>query len=76
MEPHVHRLPDLFRQLGLPDDHASIETFILQHRPLPMDVKLSDAEFWTYSQRTFLCEEIAEDADWAVVVDVLSSRLR
>lgn len=76
MEPNFHRLSDLFRQLGLPDDLASIEAFILQHRSLPSSVRLSEADFWTESQRTFLSEEIAEDADWAEVVDDLSRRLR
>jgi len=76
MDPHFHGISDLFRQLGLPDDHASIEAFVLQHRPLPTDIKLSDADFWTNSQRTFACEEIAEDADCSVVVDDLSRLLR
>ena len=76
MEPQFHHLSDLFRQLGLPDDQASIDAFVLRHRPLPMHVKLSDAEFWTDSRRDFLSEELAEDADWAEVVDDLSRRLR
>ena len=76
MEPHFHRLSDLFRQLGLPDDHAAIEAFVLQHRPLSADINLWDATFWTDSQSNFLREEIADDADWAVVVDDLNSRLR
>jgi len=41
-----------------------------------MDIKLSEAKFWTEAQRTFLREEIAEDADWAIVVDDLSRQLR
>ena len=76
MDPHFHRLSDLFRQLGLPDDQVSIEAFVLQHRPLSSSVRLSEAGFWTESQRTFLSEEIAEDADWAEVVDDLNRRLR
>ncbi len=34
MESPVHDLPALFKQLGLADDHASIETFIKRHSPL------------------------------------------
>lgn len=71
MENSIHQLGDLFRQLGLPDDVASIEKFITTHRPLGKDILLADAPFWTSSQATFLREEIGEDADWAELVDTL-----
>ena len=73
MESSVHVLRDLFRQLGLPDDPASIEAFIIAHRPLPPGVALTDAPFWTPSQAQFLREEIADDADWAEIVDTLGA---
>lgn len=75
MEPSIHQLGDLFRQLGLPDDPASIESFIAAHRPLPAGVALADASFWTPSQAQFLREELSDDADWAEVVDSLGSLL-
>jgi hypothetical protein len=75
MESPIHRLGDLFRQLGLPDDQVSIEDFIATHRPLPDGVALADAPFWTPSQAQFLREEIADDADWAELVDSLGSLL-
>ena len=75
MESSIHQLGDLFRQLGLPDDPASIEAFIAAHRPLPAGVALADASFWTPSQAQFLREELSEDADWAEVVDSLGSLL-
>jgi hypothetical protein len=79
MEPPFHRLPDLFRQLGLPDDPSSIERFIARHRPLACNTALCDAPFWSPSQAQFLREEVAEDADWAEQVDqlglLLSQRL-
>ena len=75
MESSIHQLGDLFRQLGLPDDPASIEAFIAAHRPLPAGVALADAAFWTPSQAQFLREELSEDADWAEVVDSLGSLL-
>jgi hypothetical protein len=31
--------------------------------------------FWTEAQRSFLKEEIIEDADWAAVIDELNGRL-
>ena len=75
METPIHHLGDLFRQLGLPDDPASIEDFIAKHRPLPAGVALADAPFWSPSQAQFLQEEISDDADWAELVDSLGARL-
>lgn len=75
METSIHKLCDLFRQLGLPDDTASIEAFIAAHRPLPQAIHVADARFWTPSQARFLREMIEEDADWAELVDILGSLL-
>ena len=75
MENSIHRLCDLFQQLGLPDDVASIERFIRMHRPLSNATPVADAPFWTASQAQFLREEIAKDGDWAELVDVLGSLL-
>lgn len=75
MESGIHEFSDLFRQLGLPGDPAAIEAFIAAHRPLPGDVALADAPFWSASQAEFLREEIVQDADWAELVDALSARL-
>lgn len=75
MENAIHRLGDLFRQLGLPDDPAAIEAFVASHRPLGKGMPLADAPFWSPSQAQFLREEIAEDADWAELVDSLASLL-
>ena len=72
MEPPVHSLPSLFKQLGLPDDPKSIDQFVAVHSPLKSDQKLEDAFFWTESQKKFLRNEILEDADWAEVVDELN----
>lgn len=74
MEPTQPTLEALFEQLGLDADAASINTFISQH-PLPADVKLIDAEFWTPQQASFLKEELRRDAEWAPVVDELNERL-
>ncbi len=75
MESSIHRLDDLFHQLGLPDDPAAIEDFIARHRPLPHGLRMADAPFWSPSQAQFLREEISEDADWAELVDTLAARL-
>lgn len=76
MEPSVHSLRNLFEQLGLPGGEAEIERFVATHRPLAAGVLLADAPFWTAAQAQFLREEIAEDADWAEIVDQLNLMLR
>lgn len=76
MENAIHTLRDLFRQLGLPDTRADISRFIATHRPLPHHVALAEAGFWRPDQAAFLRDEIAEDADWAEIIDTLDASLR
>lgn len=76
MESHTHTLANLFAQLGLSNDKAAIEAFIATHAPLPRELRLADAPFWTPAQAAFLKAEIAEDADWSAVVDGLDAQLR
>jgi len=75
MEAPVHHLGDLFRQLGLADDPASIDRFIAAHRPLRAGVALADAPCWSASQSRLLREAMVADADWAEVVDALNVAL-
>lgn len=73
---HVHHnLEDLFAQLGLPNDSASIEAFISKHCPLPNEVALYRASIWNATQRAFLKEEIIGDGEWALAIDELNRRL-
>ncbi|MGN5479705.1 DUF2789 domain-containing protein [Cupriavidus basilensis] len=76
MEQAFHRFSELFAQLGLPNDETGIRQFIAAHRPLPGNVELADAPSWTPAQATMLRDEIADDADWAEVVDQLNVALR
>lgn len=73
-QPHI--LCDLFSQLGLPGDSQSIEDFIKAHRPLPDDVPVSEAPFWSKAQRDLLKQAYIQDADWVPLVDQLNVRLR
>ena len=73
--PH-HTLDDLFEQLGLPADAASQRRFVLQHRPLADELRLSDAPFWNGSQAAFLREQLKADGEWAMAIDSLSAMLR
>ncbi|MCB1888868.1 MAG: DUF2789 domain-containing protein [Rhodocyclaceae bacterium] len=75
MEQPIHSMSNLFAQLGLPSDTASIARFIEHHRPLPESMRLSEAPFWSPAQASFLREEIQEDADWAPVIDELNADL-
>ena len=76
MEPTVHPFSDLFAQLGLADDPASIRRFIADHAPLADGLRLEEAPFWSPAQAQLLREERIEDADWAIVVDQLNLALR
>lgn len=76
MDNGYHSINELFRQLGLPDSPSDVERFIALHGPLPKGVALPDAPFWDRSQSSFLREELAEDADWAEVIDMLDVRMR
>lgn len=71
----MHSIHNLFTQLGLASDDASIAHFIQNHRALASNVVLSEASFWTPAQSTFLREEILKDADWAEVIDQLNAEL-
>lgn len=72
MESTVHPFSELFAQLGLPDDEAAIQAFIATHAPLPGDMRLEEAPFWSPAQARLLREERLEDADWIVVIDQLN----
>lgn len=76
MDSPTHSLQSLFKQLGLASDSHDIDAFISSHSPLPAELKLAEASFWTSAQASFLREEILEDADWAEVVDQLNVLLR
>jgi len=76
MEPNSHDLDSLFKQLGLAGSNESVQEFIRKNRPIPNNVELHQADFWTAAQASFLKEAIEEDADWAEVVDVLNVMMR
>jgi len=75
MEPVVHPFSALFEQLGLPAGAADIRAFIEDHRPLPGDVRVQEAPFWTPAQAKALRDMLLDDADWAEVVDQLNLAL-
>lgn len=70
----VYCMEGLFDQLGLPSDQASIDDFIAKNQ-LPEGVKMTDASFWSPAQARFLCEGLAQNAEWAIVMDELNARL-
>lgn len=76
MEKPGHRFHDLFAQLGLPSDDASIQQFVAAHSTIPATLKLHQAPFWSPAQACALQEMLQQDADWAEVVDQLDVALR
>src|SRR5690606_14313571 len=68
------RMTNLFLQLGLDSSAEAIAEFIRTHQ-LPADVRITEAPFWSESQRQFLQEKPEEDARWAIVVDRLNESL-
>ncbi len=75
MDTSLHSMNNLFQQLGLPHEDSEIESFLAAHR-LEAQQQLHDASFWSPNQARFLLEALADDADWAEVVDQLDARLR
>lgn len=76
MDTTLQTLNALFEQLGLPSSDDEIASFIREHRPLPMNVSLEEAKWWTPTQASFLREAYKEDSDWAMAVDELNAMLR
>lgn len=76
MEDSIPSMTRLFDQLGLGSTPQSIESFIAAHKPLSATTALADALFWSTSQADFLRREVAEDTDWAIVIERLNAALR
>lgn len=75
MDMTVHTMGTLFAQLGHASDAGSIAQFIERHRPLPGNLRLHNASFWTTSQSGFLRDAFLEDSEWTEVVDQLNLEL-
>jgi hypothetical protein len=67
-------MTNLFRQLGLAADPDAIAEFIRTHQ-LAADARMTEAPFWTTSQRQFLHEQLHANAAWAITVDQLNEAL-
>jgi hypothetical protein len=76
MDTFFHSMRELFAQLGLDDEPAAIRAFIVQHRPLPLEIRVFDAPFWSPSQSALIREKLQEDGDWSVLIDTLNTQLR
>ncbi|WP_220719912.1 DUF2789 domain-containing protein [Agarivorans litoreus] len=76
MESAIHTLSDLFAQLGLDPSINAIAEFVAEHAPIPSEVPLHQAAFWTPTQAAFLLEAVQQDADWVELVDQLDVMLR
>ncbi|MGH6627330.1 MAG: DUF2789 domain-containing protein [Burkholderiaceae bacterium] len=74
MDTSHHDLNGLFSQLGLPGEPQAIDAFVAAHR-LDAGMAVADAPFWSRAQAEFLREALADDAEWAEVVDELAMLL-
>jgi hypothetical protein len=68
-------MTELFRQLGLPSDEASIQLFISQHDGVCRECGLVQAPIWNESQRNFLQEAVAQDSEWSMMAEALMAAL-
>lgn len=75
MELIAPDMTSLFAQLGEPNDAASIARFMDLHGHMRGHTNLHEAAFWSPSQAAFLRDAIAQDANWAPVVDALNAGL-
>lgn len=75
MDLSTHNLSNLFKQLGLPNDEASIKAFIRENAPIPADQPIYEASCFTDAQAAFLAQGLDEDSDWTEVIDTLHSAL-
>lgn len=76
LDGQYHNICELFAQLGLASDAAGLDAFFEQYAPLPNDIALWDAPWWSPAQAQFLREALKEDAMWEIAVDELNTRLR
>ena len=74
MDTSLHTMPNLFLQLGLANDEQAIADFI-RYNQLFDNEPLQNAHIWTPAQAAFIEECLAEDSDWAEVVDQLNMQL-
>jgi len=75
MDTSEHSMQALFAQLGLSNSDTAIDNFI-ENNHLPNEIPIQNAAFWSAGQAQFIREAIADDADWAEVVDHLDTQLR
>lgn len=68
-------MTQLFKQLGLPSDEASIQLFLSQHDGVCRHCGLVQAPIWSESQRLFLQEAVAQDSEWSMPAESLMAAL-
>jgi hypothetical protein len=76
METGNHTIHTLFEQLGLDSSEDAIQRFLQTRFPLPKNLPLQQAAFWSLSQAQFLREAVNDDSVWSNVVDQLDVMLR
>lgn len=75
MDTTPQDLSHLFDQLGIDSSEENIDKFIADNQ-IPKNVLISQAGFWSESQKSFLREAIDEDAQWSELIDHLDALIR
>ncbi|MEC4727033.1 DUF2789 domain-containing protein [Shewanella sp. D64] len=75
MDTTPQDLSHLFDQLGIDSSEENIDKFIADNQ-IPKNVLISQAVFWSESQKSFLREAIDEDAQWSELIDHLDALIR
>jgi len=75
MDTTKTNLHHLFEQLGLDSTPEAIAAFIVHHQ-MDRHTPLSQADFWTASQKNFIQEALDADAQWTEVIEQLDTQLR
>ncbi|WP_342619397.1 DUF2789 family protein [Rhodoferax sp. GW822-FHT02A01] len=73
MELLAPTMPCLFAQLGEANDAVAIARFIERNGTLWGGTHMYEASCWSRSQAAFLRDAIAQDANWAPIVDELNA---
>jgi len=72
---NAYRFRDLFAQLGLPADEASIGHFLRIHARAADGLRLPEAPCWSPAQAEFLRDALTQDSDWSGLADQLGAVL-
>ncbi|WP_421853807.1 DUF2789 family protein [Marinomonas sp.] len=72
MDTSAHTVLGLFAQLGIGERQQDVDAFVAKHGGLSSSTKITEADFFSESQQTFLKQEWHNDSEWAAAIDELN----